>query len=121
MSSKKKTISPGLSTMQKTHALAWAAKRENMTYGVFTAGLSRDAEMQIYREFEEHLREMEETEKRRAAAVKAHPVDRSAITFWRRAKDKAETPDDSDVELDTEELEVEKLSELDELMPEGEE
>lgn len=44
-----------LKDSQKIDAIAWKAKQEKVSYGVFSAGLTDGKKMQIYEEYEEYF------------------------------------------------------------------
>lgn len=44
-----------LEDSQKINAIAWEAKRRNLSYGVFSAMLTEENKQQIYKEYEKYL------------------------------------------------------------------
>ena len=59
-----------LNGMQKTAALAWAAKREKVTYGNLAASLTEEKKRQIYSEYEAEIEEKKEKERQWLAKAK---------------------------------------------------
>ncbi len=59
-----------LSNTNKIGAIAWAAKKERLTYGEFSAKLDEKQKMEIYEQFEEKLRRDKEEEEARLAKAK---------------------------------------------------
>ena len=54
-----------LEDSQKINAIAWEAKRRNLSYGVFSAMLTEENKQQIYKEYEKYLLKKKEAEKER--------------------------------------------------------
>ena len=54
-----------LEDSQKINAIAWEAKRRNLSYGVFSAMLTEENKQQIYKEYEKYLLAKKEAEKKR--------------------------------------------------------
>ena len=53
-----------LEDSQKINAIAWEAKRRNLSYGVFSAMLTEENKQQIYKEYEKYLLAKKEAEKK---------------------------------------------------------
>ena len=54
-----------LKDKQKIDAIAWKAKKEDLSYGLFSAMLTEESEIYIYKEYEEYLAAKEAAEKAR--------------------------------------------------------
>ncbi len=50
---------------QKINAIAWEAKKRNLSYGIFSSTLTEENKKQIYTEYEKYLRIKKEAEKER--------------------------------------------------------
>lgn len=57
---------------QKVDAIAWEARKQGVSYGVFSAMLKEDRKQQIYKAYESHLEEKQEAEKIRLKKCKAN-------------------------------------------------
>ncbi len=54
-----------LEDSQKINAIAWKAKKRNLSYGIFSAMLTEENKQQIYKEYENYLLAKKEAEKER--------------------------------------------------------
>ncbi|MCI8877313.1 MAG: hypothetical protein HFI77_15200 [Lachnospiraceae bacterium] len=54
-----------LEDSQKINAIAWEAKKRNLSYGIFSSMLTEEIKQQIYREYEKYLLAKKEAEKKR--------------------------------------------------------
>lgn len=50
---------------QKINAIAWEAKKRNLSYGIFSSTLTEENRKQIYTEYEKYLLIKKEAEKER--------------------------------------------------------
>jgi hypothetical protein len=50
---------------QKIVAIAWEAKKQDLSYGMFSAMLTEESKIHIYKEYEEYLMAKEAAEKAR--------------------------------------------------------
>lgn len=49
---------------QKVNAIAWEAKKQGVSYGMFSAMLTEDRKQQVYKAYEIYLEEKQAAEKR---------------------------------------------------------
>ncbi len=63
-----------LNRNQKVDAIAWEAKKQGVSYGMFSAMLKEDRKQQIYKAYESYLEEKQASEKRR---LKKHKTSRA--------------------------------------------
>ena len=54
-----------LEDSQKINAIAWEAKKRNLSYDIFSSMLTEEVKQQIYREYEKYLLARKEAEKER--------------------------------------------------------
>ena len=54
-----------LNNTQKISAVAWAAEKQGLFYGVFNAMFTEEKHRQIYKEYEDYLKTQQGTEKTR--------------------------------------------------------
>lgn len=54
-----------LNDTQKISAVAWAAGKQGLSYGLFSAMLTEEKHRQIYKEYEDYLKTQQGTEKTR--------------------------------------------------------
>lgn len=54
-----------LEDSQKINAIAWEAKKRNLSYGIFSSMLTEEIKQQIYKEYEKYLLAKKEAEKKR--------------------------------------------------------
>lgn len=52
-----------LSGNQKVDAIAWEAKKQGVSYGIFSTKLTEDKKQQIYNKYEKHLEAKQRAEK----------------------------------------------------------
>ena len=78
-----------LSSSQKVTAIAWAAKKENVSYGSFSAILTFEKTQQLYTEYEAYLNEKQRVEReilaeqrRKAKAAKQAEDDAPALAEY---------------------------------------
>ncbi len=53
-----------LDDSQKINAIAWEAKKRNLSYGIFSSMLTEEIKQQIYKEYEKYLLAKKEAEKK---------------------------------------------------------
>ena len=51
-----------LDDSQKINAIAWEAKKRNLSYGIFSSMLTEEIKQQIYKEYEKYLLAKKEAE-----------------------------------------------------------
>lgn len=55
---------------QKVDAIAWEAKKQGVSYGMFSSMLAEDRKQQIYKAYENYLEEKQTAEKMRLKKLK---------------------------------------------------